>query len=570
MRTRHCFSLLSVIHYPLSIPRVRVLLEATFVALLTALIYTHAPHGAFQLLDDGALVYKNPLVTSMTPETLGGIFSTYDPELYIPATLLSYQIEYALVGENPALFHITNVLLHILNALLIFFLIRELTKSQLIPFLTALLFAVHPLHTEAVMWIAARKDLLSAAFFLGSLLLYCKMRKKESRKTYVASIALFLGALLSKVVTATLPLVLLIVDDIMQAKKRVPKLPYYVLAAVFLFVGMIGKTLSIYALTYSATFLLAGKSAVFYLQKMLIPLDFSVLYQQLTPITITSEEFFLPLIALALLFFIARKSRGISKLLSFGILWYGVTLLPNLGNFSRVSKESIFFASDRYAYLPSIGIFLIVAYGASIILKHHSRMIRTGAAATTAVVIVTLSCLSYRQSILWLTPKTLFMHAVEVEPRTHLAYTFLGMEALGDDRFDEAVEHLQTATDLAPKFDIARAHLGLALIKNGDADRGVQELHTVIEMNPQSKFGYEYLAYGQMLEGKTGDAEKTLMHLLSIDPGNAQAFQMLGTLAEQRGDSAKAKAYYERSIALNDRSIRAKAALARLLRQSKN
>ena len=519
----------------------------------------HAPQGAFQLLDDGSLVYKNPLVTSITPETLRGIFTTYDPELYIPLTLLSYQIEYALVDESPVLFHVTNVLLHMLNAVLVLFVVREMTKNRVIPFLTALLFAVHPLHTEAVMWIAARKDLLSAAFFLGSILFYCRLKHR-------ASIALFLGALLSKVVTATLPLVLLIVDDVVPPKKHMSKLPYYILAGVFLLIGMVGKTLSVYSLSYFQTFLLAGKSAVFYLQKMLIPTDFSVFYQQFSPITLLSKEFALPLLALALLFFIALKSRGISKLISFGILWYGVTLLPNLGNFSRVSKESIFFASDRYAYLPSIGIFLIVAYGASSIIEHRSRSIRIAAVAFMTVVIATLSCLTYRQSIVWLAPKSLFAHAANVEPRTHLAHMFLGMEALGDDRFDDAVRNLQTATDLAPKFEIARAHLGLALIKNGDADRGAEELQTIIAMNPQSKFGYEYLAYGQMLEGKSVDAKTTLTHLLEIDPTNAQALQMLGTLAHQRGNVAEAKDYYERSIALNDRSVRAKAALARLLR----
>lgn len=532
-------------------------LQIVFIVCATVLVYMHVPYASFMPIDDGSLTYKNPIVTEYR---IGETFSTYDPELYVPLTLMSYMVDYTVGGEDPAVFHITNLLLHIINALLVFLLTKKLVKNPWAPFVAGLVFALHPLHAETVMWIAARKDLLSAAFFLSSILLYIQFRISGRRVPYYLSLALFAFALLAKVVTATLPLVLLLIDDVVQTKQKHHshhKLPYAALALAFLLIGILGKTLSFYQITFFQTFLLAGKSAVFYLQKLIIPTDLSIFHQQISPIHIAAPEFSLPLVGLLLLYLIALKGRQINKLISFGILWYGVTLLPNLANFSRLSKESIFFASDRYAYLPSIGLIILTAYGLS---KLHTTYYKL----LTGLAIVLLATLTHLQSLTWLAPTPLFAHAITVEPRTHMAHTMLGILAQNNERHTEAITHFRDALELAPTFANAKAHLGLSLIKDGQINRGIFELTETVQHHPEYTHAYEYLAYGYLLQ-RDSDAARAAIHTLQeFEPENAKSFYLLGLIAQEEGNTEEAKQHIIRALELNPRDLRAKGVLLRL------
>ncbi len=540
----------------------RLWLQIIVIVSLVSAVYMHAPQAGFIPIDDGSLTFKNPLVTEISLDSLKGVFSTYDPELYVPLTLISYQIDYFFAGENPAIFHSTNLLLHILNSILVLFLLRKLTKNSWVPFLTACLFAVHPLNTEAVMWISGRKDLLSALFFLSSLILYIQYKTKDTRLPYYVSIFLFALALMSKVVTATLPLTFIIIDDVLKQKSnkhdQLRKLPYYLLSIAFLYIGMFGKSLTVYFLSYFETFLLAGKSAGFYIQKLLLPFHVMPLYQQDLPIEPFSLEFITPFAILILLYIIAIASRSIHRAISFGILWYGITLLPSLANFARGEGWSIFYASDRYAYLPSIGILLMMSFA----IVHLQKKWMQITAAT--LVTILFSCGAFVQSQRWLTGEILFSYVVERAPQTHLAHALLGILDMEKDNYPEAIEHLQVSSSLAPAFPDGRAHLGLALIKNNQIDDGIRELEKTTQLNADYVPAYVYIAYGKILQGKTSEAIATLDRILQLEPTNAKAYQLLGSIAQQNGDAALATKHYMRSLELNPRSTRTMAAFARL------
>ena len=546
-------------------------LSLQIVAIITLVlgVYCLAPSAGFIPIDDASLTYKNPLVTTITPQTITGVFSTYDPELYVPLTLISYQLDYAIGGENPAVFHSTNVLLHLMNSILVLLLVRLLTKRSWVPVLTAVIFAVHPLNTEAVLWVSGRKDLLSAMFFLSSLILYCKYATANKRLPYYSSIILFALALMSKVVTATLPLVLIIIDDVLKVKntkqQRLQKCPYALLAMLFLYVGMLGKSLSMYFVSYFETFLLAGKSAAFYVQKIVLPTGLMPLYQQDLPINPLSTEFILPFAILALLYVIAIASRPIHRLISFGILWYGVTLLPNLANFARGEGWSIFYASDRYAYLPSIGFILSLVIGISLLHEAASKTQKRWLTSIVACCIVALSYGAHYQSKLWLSAETLFTYNIKQNPKVHLAHALLGILDLEIDNFEEAIAHLRASSKLAPTFPDGRSHLGLALIKNGQIDEGITELEVVIAQTADYSPAYVYLAYGQLLKKDYVATEQTINHVLQIEPTNAKAYQLLGAMAEELGDAIKAEEYYRHSLELNPRSVRTMSALRRVL-----
>jgi hypothetical protein len=194
--------------------------------------------------DDGTLVYANPIVMELTGwSALKAAFTSYDPELYIPLTFLTYQIEHALVVLHPALYHLTNVCLHIGNTLLVYWLLLLLSRGRRdIAFLTALLFALHPINAEAVSWVSARKDLLSGFFALASSIAYLRSRTRFPWP----SVLLFLCALLSKVSVVLLPPVFLLFDwllnDHVTRRDIVRKWPFALLSSLFIAVALLGKT----------------------------------------------------------------------------------------------------------------------------------------------------------------------------------------------------------------------------------------------------------------------------------------------------------------------------------------
>ena len=204
---------------------------------LALLVYGASLTNEFVVWDDGLLIYENPIVQEISPWSITQAFTTYDPELYIPLTFLSYQIDYAIAGIEPFFYHFHNLVLHTLNAILILVCVYMLSRSKWIALFCGLVFLVHPVHTEAVVWASARKDTLSTFFFFGSLLSYLFYREKMchgepgrtmtegssldrarddtvslSHPLYLMSLGCFLLGLLAKVSVFSLPIILLLVD----------------------------------------------------------------------------------------------------------------------------------------------------------------------------------------------------------------------------------------------------------------------------------------------------------------------------------------------------------------------
>ena len=147
-------------------------------------VYGTSLRNGFISIDDPLLIIDNPDIRQISGESLRSIFSRFDPELYMPLTFLTYQLEYAFGGLYPFTFHFFSLLLHILNAFFVYLLLRKLTGTSILSFVGGLLFLVHPLHTEAVVWASAHKDLLSATFFLSTLLTYLSFTKTGRRRVY--------------------------------------------------------------------------------------------------------------------------------------------------------------------------------------------------------------------------------------------------------------------------------------------------------------------------------------------------------------------------------------------------
>ncbi|HRH94267.1 MAG TPA: hypothetical protein PKV72_07095, partial [Candidatus Peribacteria bacterium] len=318
-------------------------------------VYGSSLHDSFLTYDDDLFVLKHPLVTSGTWTDLPQVFSGFDAELYMPLTIASLKLDYAIAGANPCQFHLTSLLLHVLGGCLLTWLLTLVLKSRRIAFFLGLVFLLHPLNTEAVAWISARKDVLSTPFFLGSTLAYLYSQDRRSRNLMLLSLALFAVGLTAKYMIVTLPAFLALLDllrgsrpDKAMAKRLVP---FVGISVLFTLLAVAAKQTGLGAPALDVA-LLGGKTTLWYLRSFFFPEDLRVLYLQETPVGWT-PEFLAPWLLLLLLAAVCWALRKRVSGLALGLAFFFIALIPT---FPAAVKYGLYFAADHYAYLPMLGL----------------------------------------------------------------------------------------------------------------------------------------------------------------------------------------------------------------------
>ncbi len=524
-----------------------------FVVLLLG-IYGASLSNGFVRWDDGLLIYENPAIRHISPSTLKTIFTSYDPELYIPLTFFSYQIDFLFGGMHAFVYHLQNLLWHGLNTLLVTWLAFLLTRRGWAALTVGLLFAVHPLQVEAVAWAAARKDVLSTFFFLSSIIGYLYARARVSRRLYWFSVGLFLLGLLAKVSVITLPLVLLLIDDLQgrtkDRKMLTDKLPYFVLAVVFGIVAVVGKQGVFAAVSPWQMLLLACRSTVFYLQALAWPAYYDVLYPFDRSIAIAVPEILLSvlivlgMIALALVLY--RRQRWVF----FGVCFYLLTLAPTMTNLIKANHT--YLGSDRYAYIPSIAVFLLVAYGLARWVETRSRQSareRLGLIATASlgVLVVGLAVRSHVQAAVWRNSEALFLNVLARYPDSDIAHNNLGNVYRRQGRLDDAMKHLQAALASAPAD--AKNNIANVLRAQGDLPAAEKSLQEALAAKPNAKI-YVNLGAVYRKQGKMLDALAQYEKALALDQQSAEAQFGLGIVYAEMGETQKALDAYAEAIKL--------------------
>lgn len=565
------------------------------VILITVTVAVYLPsvlHNGFVSIDDGLLITGNAAIQSLSPRTLVRIFTSYDPELYIPLTLLTYQIEWLLAGAQPILFHFVNLMLHIGSGVFLFFLFRKIFGVPLISFFGALIFTLHPIHVEAVAWAAARKDVLSAFFFFGSLVFYEHGRQKTKEGTSRCSLMFFILALLAKVTVSFLPFVLLLLDwrrgERIDAKNLRGKFSYFALSAAFVAIALFGKAQGISSLGPWKTALLSAKATIFYLQKLLWPARLSVIYGQQTPVGLNYAEFWLPaILLLALIAGIALLWRRRFRNLAFGFSLFAIMLLPNFANFWK--NNFLFFASDRYAYIPSVGVVAIVC-AACLWLLRRSPGMRIPIIAGMGTLCAAFAFLSFMQARVWRTDFSLYQNVLRWYPESAQAannlgdaYVKAGMSEKALKLFARAVEsdhaYIQAMVNAGNverergNFDVARAWyeramgrissdprpenlaprylLGELLIKTGQTDAGLMQFRLAAESLPEAAEPYYNLAVTLHALDRGGEAIPIFEKAIALDPDHIASRYHLAGLYAERGKLAEAKIQLETVVRLD-------------------
>jgi len=540
-------------------------------AALALFIYAPTLSNEFLSIDDGLLIYENPAVQIMSMQTIGHIFSSYDPELYIPLTLLSYQLEHALFEFQPYYYHATNMLLHIGNSLLLFAIVTMLAKKRSIGFLCAALFAVHPIHVEAVAWAAARKDLLSTLFFLSSLYFYLQFKETRYVKDRTKSIGSFVLALLSKATVVVLPVVLLLVDwkegGSVTMRNIKQKMPYFVLSILFGVIALGGKSQYASVLSVFDRILLFCKSSVFALQKIFVPVDLTMVYQQATPVSITAQEFWLPVLIIIALTAVCIRSYKQKKSIAFGLGFFFLAFAPIIATFAK--EHYIYFFSDRYAYIPSMGIFFIVAtlivtYGSK-----QSKVIQNGIHGLLTIIILTLAVLSSQQAQTWKNDQSVFEQVIKVYPDNAVGHHNLGIVLMEQGLTIEAEELFMQAVQLDTSYPYAYANLADIAVEKGDMAQELSFLQFAVDRADQRPILsmedlalYYYL--GQALEqrGSITDAIVQYEKAAEKAPHVAQAQYNAGVMYNKYDRKDEALEAFRRTVELAPKDLPAQYQLA--------
>ena len=541
-----------------------------FLAIATLTVYWQVKDYEFISYDDPLYVTDNRHVQKgLTVETVIWSFTdaTRKTNYWVPLTWLSILLDYQLYGMNAGGYHLTNVILHIINTLLVFIVFRQMTGAIWQSAFVAALFALHPLHVESVAWVTERKDVLSTLFWLLTMLSYAGYVQHPGARRYLLTLLLFILGMMAKPMLVTLPFVLLLLDywplGRMQAsgvllnppqQPMLPKLiwekaPFFIIiviagVATFLTQQEAGavKSLASYPLDVRIANMLV--SYVGYIGKMLWPTRLTFLYPH--PGALPVWQWGGALLILGAVTYIVFGYAKVRPYLTVGWLWYLGTLVPVIG-LVVIGPHAM---ADRYTYVPLIGLFIMLSWGVSEILpsRPFKRMIFFATASAVLVLFMTLSWLQVRY---WQNSITLFRRALEVTEDNFIVYNNLGVVVGEKGNTAEAMDLLQKALLINPGYIEGHLNLGILLKRMGKNDEAVDHFNIALQINPRFKGSHFSLGLALAEQGKLEAAVNQYRTALQIDPNYAEAHNNLGNILEKQGDLPEAKKHYLRALQID-------------------
>ena len=519
----------------------RVIAISLALAFGTLALYLPTAHHDFICLDDNQYVTANPVVQAgLTWAGVKWAFTNIIASNWFPLTWLSHMLDCQLYGVNPMGHHLTSVFFHIANVLLLFLWLKGATGTMWRSALVAALFAWHPLRVESVAWVAERKDVLSAFFWLLALLAYTRYVKKPGAATYLLVLFLFACGLMSKPMAVTLPFVLLLADfwplgrisefTVANCKPLLAeKIPFFALTIAESCINFVaqktgGATWSADALPLPVRLANALVSYVRYLSKTFWPTDLAVIYpyQNHWPLWFVFAAAILLLIWSATVVLQARKN----SFLFFGWFYFVGTLIPTIG-LVQVGPQAM---ADRYSYLPSIGLFIIIVWGANEFLAPRLRRKEIAILASAAALIACFIVTS-RQLAHWQNSLKLFLHTVEVTTDNYTAEAYLGSELEAVGLYDAALPLFFDSVRVAPTFPIGQWNLGMALLRQGRAAEASEHLGTLTRLTPGDPVIICYYGKALAAAGKTDEAKAQFTEALRLKPDYAEATSSLAALS---------------------------------------
>jgi tetratricopeptide (TPR) repeat protein len=563
---------------------------AVLLAAMTLLAYIPSLGNGFVTFDDPDYVYKNTTVLKgLTWEGIRWAFTTDHMANWHPVTWLSHMLDVQLYGLKPMGHHLTSLLLHLANTLLLFGLLDRLTGARWRSFLVAALFAVHPLHVESVAWLAERKDVLSALFFFLTLAAYHRFVSqsdpKTRRRAYVLALVWFALGLMSKPMLVTLPFVLLLIDywplnrwslepkpdkagPLRESlsifwrqfqplcREKIPFFAVTVLSCVVTFLAQHsgGAVQTLGTMPLSARLENAIVSYARYLGKTFWPVNLTAPYPHPGhwpwPLVVFSIVLLLGI--LGSVWWIGRRHRYVAT----GWLWFIGILVPVIG-LLQVGEQSM---ADRYMYLPIVGVFLVVVWGVA-----DGLAGRAGSTAAVipqsgpflplaiagALVLAACGIRTWDQCQVWKSGESLFRHALAVTEKNWLASYNLGWILDDQGKLDEAVPYYRRAVELQPAFHEAWNNLGCAYATRKQYAEALPCFEAALRLKP-GDVEFQKNVAGALTElGRNDELISRLQSILEKQPRNPEARTGLGLALARRNRFAEAIPHLEQSLKEN-------------------
>ena len=503
-------------------------LRDTFVilGLVSAVLVIYGQTGGYDFIsyDDRTYVMNNPAIRNgITWESLRWAFTATYASNWHPLTWVSYMADYRFFGLNPKGYHVVNVVLHAANTVIVFLVLRVITGAVWPSAFVAALFGVHPLHVESVAWVAERKDVLSTLCWLLTMWAYARYAEHKSLGWYLAALGLFVLGLMAKPMLVTLPFVLLLLDwwplrRIVFSSGEPPreplgrlmleKVPFMVLAAVSSVLTVIaqssgGAVATLERFPIDVRLMSAVVSYVAYLQKTVWPVGLSVHYPHPGSALSVWMVLAAAIILLAVTAAAIRWARS-RPYVVVGWLWYLGTLVPVIG-LVQVGDQAM---ADRYTYVPLIGVFIAVAWGARD-LASRWRSARWAVPWLATVLLVVLTVAAWNQVRYWRDSITLYEHAVSVVEGDPLLHYNLANELRERGRLAEAAQHYEEALRFDPNHAAAHTNLGPILAQQGRLDDAITHYTAALRIKPELAEAHNNLG---MLLAEHGKIEEAIPH----------------------------------------------------------
>ena len=573
-----------------------------FLAAIVWLVFGQAVHFTFVNYDDNAYVYENPAV--MGGLSWNGVKWAFTHTVALnwhPLTMLSHMLDCQLYGLNAGGHHLTNILLHTASVIVLFLVLQQMTDKLWRSAMVAAVFAIHPLHVESVAWVAERKDVLSGLFFMLTLWAYARYaRRPFSLGRYLWVVVLFTLGLLSKPMLVTLPFVLLLLDYWPLGRFQLTtfrgtfralrpllleKIPLFLLSAVLsiaTFIAQKNFRMTLENLPLASRFSNAIVSYGIYVWEMIWPQNLAVFYPPMPAMPIWQI-----VIASALLLIITAMAIWLARRRAYvlvGWLWYLGMLVPVIG-LVQVGSQS---HADRYTYLPQIGLYVLLIWGAADLCARwrHRRM---ALGAVSMMILVGLIFCARAQTSYWQNSESLWTHslactpdnalaennlgdvlsrmgredeamihlqrAVQINPRFAKAYFNLGNLSLQRGRNDEAMGYFQQALQIDPRYAEAHNNLGYALYSTGHQDEAMAQFQQALQIDPDDTVAHNDLGSALLSMGRDDEAIVQFRQVLQINPDDTDAHLNLGKALIRMGQEGEAMAYYKRALQINPRSL---------------
>jgi len=414
-------------------------------------IYYSSLQNIFLSWGDNLFVTDNPIITAFSLENLKTIFLSKKQLLYIPMTMLSFQLEFHFFGLEPFIYHLSNLILHSLNCLLILWGVYLICKKQWIAFVTALIFAVHPLHVETVSWVSQRTELLSTFFFLCALISYIHFRESRKLTTYLFCFILFIFAILSKPIAIMFPLIMLLIDFKIPKKYRekyfLEKIPFFIISIYFGIMALsLQQSAAFSTLSIWERLLVGTQTLTFYLEKLILPTNLSAMYPFPETIAWLSPEFLMPILLFSFFILVVLFSLEETSNLYFGFFFFFFTIIPSL---ILTTSGSTVAAADRYMYLPSIGLIYLLAVGFHYIynkISWHQILKKIILSLLILSMVTSFSYAAYTRSLIWGNSEMLYLdtlskypNAIEANYNLGVIYEERGMTEPAIKRYKKAI-----------------------------------------------------------------------------------------------------------------------------------